>query len=241
MRYKGVLMGSNNFLNIIENIEPGIVILNKDLSISHINRILMLMFSDFPRERLFQGSVLDLHSDKIRRKMIKLFRLTEEAKRQIPLSLKIIRHDGLDSYFLIKLIPLIGRDVTDEKLSALFYDITPFVSSERKLTRVPVTSGGEIQLLKPEEIVYLKADNIYCRVFTEVDEFHCDLSIGALEKRLSRDMFFRIHRSYLVNTAKVRKVQKDRSECSAQLREGEVRLPISRDKLQEFLVEIGLK
>ena len=234
-------MTSSNLLTIIENIEPGIVVLNKDHSISHINRMMMLMFSDFSRERLFQGSVLDLHSEKIRRKMLKLFRLTEEAKRQIPLSLKIIRHDGLDSYFLIKLIPLVGSDSSDEKLSALFYDITAFVSSERKLTRVPVTSGGEIHLLKPEEIVYLKADNIYSRVFTESEEFHCDLSLGAIEKRLSRDMFFRIHRSYLVNTAKVRKVLRDRSECSLELGQGEVRLPISRDKLQDFLVEIGLK
>jgi len=234
-------MGSRTFLNIIENIEPGIVILNKDLSISHINRMLMLMFSDFPREQLFQGSVLDLHSEKIRRKITSLLNLAEEAKRQIPLSLKIIRHDGQDSYFLIKLIPLVGRDIQEEKLSALFYDITPFVSTERKLTRVPVTSGGEIHLLKPEEIVFLKADNIYSRVSTETDEFHCDLSLGAIEKRLSKDMFFRIHRSYLVNIAKVRKVQRDRSECSVEVKQGEIRLPISRDKLQDFLVEIGLK
>lgn len=234
-------MGSRTFLNIIENIEPGIVILNKDLSISHINRMLMLMFSDFTRDRLFQGSVLDLHSEKIGRKIKSLLNLAEEAKRQIPLSLKIIRHDGQDSYFLIKLIPLVGRDMQEDKLSALFYDITPFVSTERKLIRVPVTSGGEIQLLKPEEIVFLKADNIYSRVSTETDEFHCDLSLGAIEKRLSKDMFFRIHRSYLVNIAKVRKVQRDRSECSVVVKQGEIRLPISRDKLQEFLVEIGLK
>ncbi len=234
-------MGSSNLLNIIENIEPGIVILNKDLSISHINRMMMLMFSDFPRERLFQGSVLDLHSEKIRRKITSLLHLAEEAKRQIPLSLKIIRHDGQDSYFLIKLIPLVGKDNQEEKLSALFYDITPFVSTERKLIRVPVTSGGEIHLLNPEEIVFLKADNIYSRVSTETDEFHCDLSLGVIEKRLSKDMFFRIHRSYLVNIAKVRKVQRDRSECSVEVKQGEIRLPISRDKLQGFLVEIGLK
>jgi DNA-binding LytR/AlgR family response regulator len=234
-------MVSSNLLNIIENIEPGIVILNKDLSISHINRMMMLMFSDFPRERLFQGSVLDLHSEKIRRKITSLLNLAEEAKRQIPLSLKIIRHDGQDSYFLIKLIPLVGSDARDEKISALFYDITPFVATERRLTRVPVTSEGEIHLLKPEEIVFLKADNIYSRVSTDTDEFHCDLSLGALEKRLSKEMFFRIHRSYLVNIAKVRKVQRDRSECSVEVKRSEIRLPISRDKLQDFLVEIGLK
>jgi DNA-binding LytR/AlgR family response regulator len=54
-------------------------------------------------------------------------------------------------------------------------------------------------------------------------------------------MFYRIHRSYLVNISKVRKVQRDRSECSVDVRGTETRLPISRAKLQDFLVEIGLK
>lgn len=234
-------MGSRTLINIIENIEPGIVILNNDLSVSHINRMFFLMFSHFDRERLFRGNILDFHGEEDQRKMTELLRLTKEAKRQIPLSLKIIRHDGLDCYFLIKLVPIIDRDMVDEKICVLFYDITSFVSTERKLTRIPVTSGDEIHLLKPDEIVYLKADNIYSRVITGSQEYHCDLSLGAIEKRLDREMFCRIHRSYLVNIAKVRKVQRDRSECMVEVGGNEVRLPISRNKLQDFLVEIGVK
>ncbi len=234
-------MGSRTLLNIIEGIEPGIVILNSDLSVSHINRMFLLMFSHVDRERLFQGNILDFHGEENHRKMTELLRLTKDAKRQIPLSLKIIRHDGLDCYFLIKLVPIIDREMTDEKICVLFYDITSFVSTERKLTRVPVTSGDEIRLLKPEEIVFLKADNIYSRVITASKEYHCDLSLGAIEKRLDPEMFCRIHRSYLVNIARVRKVQRDRSECTVEVDGKETRLPISRNKLQGFLMEIGLK
>jgi len=234
-------MGSSPILSIIENIEPGVVILNSDLSVSHINRMFLLMFSHFKRERLFQGSILDLHNEEISRKISEMLRLTNESKRQIPLSLKILRHDGLECYFLIKLVPLMEKDMTEEKICALFYDITPFITTERKLIRIPVTSGDEIFLLNPEEIVYLKADNIYSRVSTDSAEYHCDLSLGSIEKRLNKDMFYRIHRSYLVNISKVRKVQRDRSECSVDVRGIETRLPISRSKLQDFLVEIGLK
>jgi DNA-binding LytR/AlgR family response regulator len=234
-------MGSRSLLNLIENIEPGIVVLNKDLSVSHINRMFLIMFSHIERQKLFQGSVLGFHNEENRLKMTELLRLAQEAKRQVPLSLKIIRHDGLDCYFLLKLIPIMDREMADDKICALFYDITPFVSTERKLTRVPVTSGDEIHLLKPEEIVYLKADNLYSRVCTATREYHCDMSLGSIEKRLEREMFYRIHRSYLVNIGRVRKVMRDRSECSVEVKEGEVRLPISRGKLQDFLIEIGLK
>jgi DNA-binding LytR/AlgR family response regulator len=234
-------MHSRTLLTIIENIEPGVVILNSDLTVSHINRVFLLMFSHFERERLFRGSVLDFHGEEERGKMTELLRLTRDAKRQIPLTLKIIRHDGQDCFFLIKLVPLVDREMTDEKVCVLFYDITPFISAERRLTRVPVTAGDEIHLLKPEEIVYLKADNIYSRIFTEDREYHCDLSLGAIEKRLDRELFYRIHRSYLVNITRVRKVQRDRSDCSVEIGNAEIRLPISRSKLQDFLVEIGLK
>lgn len=173
--------------------------------------------------------------------MIELLRLTREANRQVPLSLKILRHDGRDCFFLIKLVPLVDRNGADEKICVLFYEITPFISAEKKLTRIPVTAGDEIHLLKPEEIVYLKADNIYSRVFTEERDYHCDLSLGALEKRLDPELFQRIHRSYLVNISRVRKVQRDRSECCVEVGRTEVRLPISRSKLQDFLVGIGIK
>ena len=106
---------SRTLLNVMENLEPGVVILDHDLTVSHINRAFLLMFSHFERERLFRGSVLDFHGEGERRRMTELLRLTREANRQVPLSLKIIRHDGLDCFFLIKLVPLVDREMTDEK------------------------------------------------------------------------------------------------------------------------------
>ena len=234
-------MSSRSLISMIEGIEPGIVILNADFSVSHINRMFILMFGEVPADRLFQSDILGFHREDDRGKVGDMLRLAGESRRQIPLSLKMISRDGRDRYLLIKLTPLVDRAMTEDKLCATFYDITPFVSLERKLFRVPVTSAGEIHLLKPEEIIYLKADNIYSRVCAESGVYHCDLTIGAIAKRLPDDMFFRTHRSYLVNISKVRKVMRERSECSVELNGSEVRLPISRDNLQQFLVEIGLK
>src|SRR6185369_774544 len=120
-------------------------------------------------------------------KVTEMLQLTSEAKRQIPLSLKIIRNDGRERYLLIKLVPLVDREMRDDMISVLFYDITPFISTERKLIRVPVTAKGEIHLLKPEDIVFLKANNIYSQISTETHEYHCDLSLGAIERLLSSE------------------------------------------------------
>ena len=234
-------MSSHSIISMIESIEPGIVILNSDYSISQINRMFILMFGEIPVERLFQTDILGFHREEERGKVGDMLRRAGESKRQIPLTLKMINFDGRDRYLLIKLTPLVDCTMTEDKLCATFYDITPFISVERKLIRIPVTCGGEIQLLKPEDIIYLKADNIYSQVCAESGDYHCDLSIGAIAKRLPDDMFFRTHRSYLVNIAKVRKVHRERSECTVNVNGNDARLPISRDKLQDFLVEIGLK
>jgi len=241
MREDGLNMGANSVLNVIEQIEPGIVILNQDLSVSHINRMFMLHFSDISLEKLFQDDILGIHRQENRDRVKETLRLVAEVKRQVPITLKFSRNDDKDRYFLIKLVPLVGRDMTEEKISALFYDITPYIATEHKLMRVPVSSHGEIYLLNPQEIIYFKADNIYTTVRTESCEYHCALSLGAVEKRLSREMFHRIHRSYLVNINKVHKILRDPSECAVDVAEGEIHIPISRDKMQGFLSIVGLK
>lgn len=234
-------MAGSGVFSIIEQIEPGVVILNRDRSISHINRMFMLLFSDIPLEKLFQGDILDIHRPESRDRVRETLRLAAEAKRQVPTTLRFIRNDDKDRYILIKLIPLVDRDMAEEKISALFYDITPYITSEQKLMRVPVSSHGEIHLLNPHEIVFFKADNIYTTVRTKTGEYHCALSLGAVEKRLSREMFHRIHRSYLVNIDKVHKILRDPNECTVDVAGGEIHIPISRDKMQDFLAIVGLK
>jgi DNA-binding LytR/AlgR family response regulator len=234
-------MSSRSLITMIEHIEPGIVILNSDYSISHFNRMFLLMFEEIPADRLILTNILGFHHEKNRVKVADKLRLAKNSNRQIPLSLKIISRDGQDRYLQVKLTPLVDLANAEDKLCATFYDITPFVSVGRKLLRVPVISGGEIHLLKLEEIIYLKADNIYSQVYAESGVYHCDLTIGAIAKRLPENMFIRSHRSYLLNISKINKVQRERSECTVRFMGNDVRLPISRGRLHEFLNEFGLK
>lgn len=231
----------NRILSMIEEMEPGVVILNSDLTVSSVSSMILMIFGHIPREKIFAGDLLGIHSDEAGEKVKETLRLARQAQRHIPLSLKFITSEGHDRYLLIKLITVMERDPGNDKICALFYDISPFIVAERKLTRVPVTSRGDIHLLKPEEIVYLKADNIYSLIYTDSGEFHSDMSLGIIEKRLPNEMFFRIHRSYLININKIRKFHRESHECTVEAGGREMRLPISRDKMQHFLVELGLK
>jgi DNA-binding LytR/AlgR family response regulator len=75
-----------------------------------------------------------------------------------------------------------------------------------------VGPGGRELLLDPDEIHYAQADGDYSRVFAYDRSYLCTASLGALEDRLG-SRFARVHRSHLVNLAKVaavRRVSSDR-------------------------------
>ena len=55
---------------------------------------------------------------------------------------------------------------------------------------------------------YAQADGDYCRVHTYDRSYLSTASLGELEEALPPDRFTRIHRSYLVNLAKVAAVKR---------------------------------
>jgi DNA-binding LytR/AlgR family response regulator len=80
--------------------------------------------------------------------------------------------------------------------------------SAAPVERIAVVGGGGSELLlDPAEIHYAHADGDYSRVHTYDRSFLCTAPLGALEERLG-GRFARVHRSYLVNLAKVAAVRR---------------------------------
>lgn len=227
-------------LSLIEGLEPGVVVFSSDFRIHWMNRTMFRIFGDTSATTFFERGVMDLHQEKTQPRIVDALRQAQEAQREVPLNLKLVTHLGSDRYLLVKLIPLLDAELASSMCMALIYDISSLVTDERRLVRIPVSLNEEISLLRPEEIVFVRAANIYSEVRTASGFHHCDLPIGALEKRLSPDQFVRVHRSYLVNVGFVRKVDRDHTGCVVEVGRHELRLPVSRSKVSEFLAAVGL-
>jgi DNA-binding LytR/AlgR family response regulator len=76
------------------------------------------------------------------------------------------------------------------------------------LQKIPVVAGGRTELIDFEQVHYVQADGDYCRVHTYDRSYLSTASLGELEETLPPDRFARIHRSYLVNLAKVAAVKR---------------------------------
>jgi two-component system, LytTR family, response regulator len=83
--------------------------------------------------------------------------------------------------------------------------------------KVAVVGGGGTELLlDPDQIHYAQADGDYSRIFTYDRSYLCTASLGALEERLG-PRFARVHRSHIVNLAKVTGVRREPDKLRLQL------------------------
>lgn len=74
--------------------------------------------------------------------------------------------------------------------------------------RIAVVTAGGTELLDFDQVHFVAADGDYSRVHTHDRSYLCTESIGELEQRLPATRFARIHRSHLVNLAKVSGVRR---------------------------------
>ena len=96
------------------------------------------------------------------------------------------------------------KQVDFQKLETLLHQ------HQSKITPVslPVKKGDKIILLDFEEIIYLKAEDKYVRIFTKNGKDHlCEKSLSKLEQKLP-NIFIRVHRSFMVNRNHISEVRK---------------------------------
>lgn len=76
----------------------------------------------------------------------------------------------------------------------------------KRLDRLAVNRGDKMVLLDLGHIHYFQAEGDYSRVFADSGSYLANYSLKALEERLDPKLFFRCHRSYIVNLNKVAEI-----------------------------------
>lgn len=82
----------------------------------------------------------------------------------------------------------------------------PSAEQPRRLERLAVNRGGKTMLLDLSLVYYFQAEGDYSRVFAEAGNFLTSYSLKTLEERLDPKVFFRSHRSYVVNLTHVSEI-----------------------------------
>ena len=113
-------------------------------------------------------------------------------------------------------------------------DVTP-------VEKVAVVAGGRTELVDYDQIHYVQADGDYSRVHVYDRSYLCTTPLGELADRLPPARFARIHRSYLVNLAKVAGVRRGGDRLKLQLADAEkTELDVARRQSRELRERLRL-
>jgi DNA-binding LytR/AlgR family response regulator len=110
--------------------------------------------------------------------------------------------------FVVEALDYLLKPVEPERLA----QVVRRLSAARRpaaapVEKIPVVSGGQTALLDWDDVHYAQADGDYSRIHTYDRSYLCTQSLRQLEGALP-GRFARIHRSYLVNLAKVAAVKR---------------------------------
>ncbi len=100
-------------------------------------------------------------------------------------------------------------------LSDLLNQITRLSASSKPeyLSWIKAYAGEDLHLISLDSILYFKAEDKYVSVYTEqnnqIAEYIIRSSLKELQQKINPENFWQIHRSTIVNVAKIDKVKKD--------------------------------
>lgn len=114
-------------------------------------------------------------------------------------------------------------------------------TAEGDFRKLAVRKGGRTVLLNIEDIIYISAKNKSTYVHTYENQYLVDLTLSDLEEKLSKDVFQRVHRSFMINLNRVKEILRvDGSYVVVVMDRDETQIPVARRQVKEFRGAVGI-
>jgi DNA-binding LytR/AlgR family response regulator len=97
-----------------------------------------------------------------------------------------------------------------------------------------IRADGKIYKVLQNDVLYAEASGNYTRIVTSNNIFMPAMTFSAAEELLSKSMFVRVHRSFIINKHKISHIEGNRVVI------GKNEVPIGSNYKETFLKEIGL-
>jgi two-component system LytT family response regulator len=99
--------------------------------------------------------------------------------------------------------------------------------------KIIINTDGKLIFLEPEEIIFIVSDGNYSTIYTtENKKIVVSKKLKEINALLPKNLFFRVHNSYVINLKKVKEFLKTEGYL---ILENNQKIPVSRQKKTEFL------
>lgn len=114
-------------------------------------------------------------------------------------------------------------------------------AGEGEFRKIAVRKGGRTVLLSIDDIVFISAKNKSTYIHTYENQYLVDQTLGEIEKRLLRENFHRIHRSYIVNLNCIKEILRvEGGYVVVATDRDETHIPVARREIHSFREIVGI-
>ena len=134
------------------------------------------------------------------------------------------------------------KPVEVDRLRQAIERLKPAEETSARIERIPVEKAGKKLLLQVDDIFYIMAKDDYSYLHTEGERYLSTISLAQLERKLEPSGFWRVHRRYLVNLAKVKEVvpMYGGTLLLTLTDQGATQVPVSRRRVPSLKRVLGL-
>lgn len=154
-------------------------------------------------EKDYQIIVLDIEMAKMNG--VELARKLREDNEKIQIFFVTGFSDYISEGYEVGALHYLMKPVIKEKIFNVMDKAVSNLKGKEKV--IFVQENGEIQKILTKTILYVEVFCHVCMIHTTEGTVETKMSISDLEKKLS-DGFFRVHRSYLINLERIKKIAK---------------------------------
>ena len=129
----------------------------------------------------------------------------------------------------------ISKAEMDKSMSEIADDL----SSSLPLTRIVVKDSKGINVIPVNEISYIEAQDDYVMIYTPKGRFMKKQTLKYLEQRLNSENFFRIHRSYIVNTQEIQRIEPYEKDSYMAILKSNAKLKVSSSGYRNLKEKLG--
>ena len=161
---------------------------------------------------------------------------------------KIIFITAYDNYaveaFNLEIFDYILKPYSDERIISMLHrlkDTFDKKNNEDKAeyqkvsNKISLWKNGKIHIVDVNDIYYCEARERYTHIFTKDEEYEIREGISEVEKTINHNIFFRSHRSYLVNLEKIEEIIPwFNNTYILKLNKGKYELTVSRSRVKLF-------
>lgn len=254
-------MHYKNFQYQLERLDLGIVWIDAENHVTGFNDIAWQLLAPageqtlgVPREQLIGIDLLKLHPLKSRNKLALLLS-TENAPgiAQCPITSPpaiAMMINIPDRVLLLKVSKMFGANGVIGGCM-VYYDLTDITTTKnaeslsnessqphqslRQLRKIPIYRANRLVLIEVEATLRLESNDHYTWIVTATDRYLCNLSLSDLADRLDPAMFFRCHRSHIVNLNYVKEIDREGNAVHLVFANPTLaRIPVSRNHVGEL-------